>query len=285
MPDHLTFVINSTDEFSSFDLLVKSLEDIQRLLRDVDYAIYRRRPTEEWIVQNLKSSAPTITLTPKREDRQAVGVIGEGLRLVTEGTDQPPQHFTEPVFEDLKRMRRLFRGTGKARSMSVLMDDEKPATVCEDIASKADRVLSAGHHNLGSLQGKLEAINVHRSPTATIWDRVSGVPVRWAFPREEMDRVKALLEKSVLVTGDIRYFSNGAPRSISNVIAIEDAAPRQPLGKAGFGSIPDRQVQVMGAAEWLKCIREWDKSSHAGATAVVGYKRHHWLSCGGRGRC
>ena len=255
MPEHLTFVINSADEFSSFNLLFKSLEDIKRLLRDIDYALYRRKPDAEWIVHSIRSSAPTITLTPDRVDKQAVGVIGEGLRMVTEGTDQPPQHFTEPVFEDLKKMRRLFRGRGKAQSMSVLMDDEKTATIREDIAQLADRILSSGYHNLSSLQGKLEAINVHRSPTATIWDRLSGAPVRWAFPREEMDRVKALLGKPVLVTGDIRYFSNGAPRSISDVIAIEDATLGQPLEKAGFGSIPDRQVQEMGAAEWLNIVR------------------------------
>ena len=40
MPDQLTFIIDPTDEFSSLDLLVKSMEDIKRLLRDVDYAIY-----------------------------------------------------------------------------------------------------------------------------------------------------------------------------------------------------------------------------------------------------
>ena len=256
MPNHLTFVINSADESSSIDLLIKSLEDIKRLLRDVDYAIYGHKPIEGWIVHSLKSSAPTITLAPNREDRQAVGVIGEGLRMVTEGTDQPPQHFTEPVFEDLKRMKRLFHGRSKARFMSVLMDDEETATIGEDIAKQADRILSAGHHNLGSLQGRLEAINMHGSLTATIWDRVSGAPVRWVFPRDGTDTVKALLEKLVQVTGDIHYFSNGAPRSISNVIEIQDATLLQNLERAEFGSIPDRHVQEIGAVEWLESIRK-----------------------------
>ena len=47
MPDQLTFVIDPTDEFSSLALLVKSLEDIKRLLRDVDYAIYGRGSRRE----------------------------------------------------------------------------------------------------------------------------------------------------------------------------------------------------------------------------------------------
>lgn len=256
MPEYLTFVIHSLDERSSFDLLVKSLEDIQRLLRHVDYAIYGRSSRTAWAVHSLRSSAPTLTLTPKHEDRQAVEVVGEGLRIVTEGTDQPPQHFTEPVLEDLKKMRRLFRGEDRARSMSVLMDDENTAMIGDDIAEKVDRVLAAGYHNLGSLQGRLDAINVHRNPTATIWDRVSGAPVRCSFPREETDRIKELLEQPVTVTGDIHYFSNGTPRSVSNVVEIDGLATADKYPKkAGFGAIPDRRVQEIGVTEWLAQVR------------------------------
>lgn len=256
MPDHLTFVIHSVDEHSSLDLLVKSLEDIQRLLRHVDYAIYGRTSRPGWAVHGLRSSAPTLTLTPRREDRQAVGVVGEGLRIVTGGTDQPPQHFTEPVLEDLKKMRRLFRGEDRARSMSVLVNDENTATIGDDIAEKVDRVLAAGYHNLGSLQGKLDAINVHRIPTATIWDRVSGAPVRCRFPREETERVKEFLEQLVTVTGDVHYFSNGTPRSVSDVVEIEGlvTADQYPV-KAAFCTIPDSRVREIGVTEWLAQVR------------------------------
>ena len=257
MPDQLTFVIYPADELSSFDLLVKSLEDIKRLLNHVDYAIYGRtnRRAHEWAVHSIRSSAPTITLVPSPEHLQSVEVIGEGLRLVTQGTDQPPPHFTEPVLEDLKRMRRLFRGRGSARSLSVLVDDQPTALIDGDIEKQADRVLSAGYRNLGSLQGRLEAINIHKSPTATIWDRVSGAPVRWSFSREETDKVKTLLEKLVSVTGEVRYFSNGMPRSISNVIAYDEVPRAQGSEKAGFGSIPDAEVQEIGAARWLSSLR------------------------------
>ena len=255
MPDHLTFIIHSADEFSSFALLVKSFEDIKRLIGHVDYAIHGSTPPENWVVQSLKSSAPTITLTPRREDRRAVEIIGDGLRLVTNGTDHPPPHFTEPAFEDLKKMRRLFRGQDRARSVSVLVDNQKTATIGENIDKQADRILTTGYHNLGSLEGRLDAINVHRRPTATIWDRVSGAPVRWTFRSEETEQVKALLQRRVLVTGDIHYFSNGIPRRISDIVAFEDATPPWHSEKAAFGSIPDERVQELGVVEWLRIVR------------------------------
>ena len=137
----------------------------------------------------------------------------------------------------------------------MLVDDVETATIRENIDRQADRILAAGYHNLGSLEGRLEAINVHRQPTATVWDRVSGAPVRWTFRGEETEAVKALLEKRVLVTGHVHYFSNGIPRRVSDVIAFKDATPPPYQEKAGFGSIPDERVQELGAAEWLKAVR------------------------------
>ena len=229
------------------------------MLRDVDYAMYGRssRREQEWMVTSIRSSAPTITLAPQQERRQSVEVVGIGLKSITEGMDYPPEHFTEESLEDLKRMRRLFHGKGCARSVSVLMDDEPIASISQGIERQADRVLSSGYHNLGSLQGRLDAINVQgSSPTATIWDRVSGVPVRWRFHREETNAIKALLERLITVTGDVRYFSNGRPRSISNVIAYNEVTQVQYPEKAGFGSIPDPNVQEIGAARWLASLRE-----------------------------
>ena len=229
--------------------------DIRRLLHDVDNAVYGPGQRREWRLVSLHSSAPTITVAPIREDTEAVGVIALGLRLVTEGTDQPPHRFTEPVLEDLKRMKGLYRGKDRAESITVLMDGQEMADIRSNIDAKVNRVLSNGYHNLGSVQGELEAINVHVSLTATIWDRVSGAPVRWVFPKESLDRIKEMLGRPVLVSGDVRYFANGVPRSISDVVAIEDATPRQHGVKAEFGSIPDRRVQEVGAVEWLKQVR------------------------------
>ncbi len=257
MANRITFVINPDDESASVGLLLKSLHDISRLLRDVDYAVYGAKNRHRWVVHELKSSAPSITLQPEQGDGEAVQAIGAGLHAITTGTDQPPPYFTEQVLEDLKGMRRLFGGKSKARSMSVLVNHEETATIRRDIAEKASRILTAGYHNLGSLEGTLEAINVHGRPTVTIWDRVSRSPVRCLIPKSDewIAHVKSLLARRVLVTGEVHYFVNGAPRSVSGVIEIEDATPDANLPRAEFGSIPNRRVREVGAAEWLSSIR------------------------------
>ena len=257
MADDLTFVINPETESASLGLLLKSLEDIGRLLRDVDKAVYGPNSQNQWMVRRLQSSAPTITVQPELNGRQATEAVGIGLRSVSMGTDQPPQFFTEQALFDLQKMRRLFGGRSRARSITVWMNGHQTATIERDISRKVDRILSAGYHNIGSLEGTLEAINVHGAITITIWDRVSRLPVRCSMPKDRpwIDHIKNLLERRVTVTGDIHYFVNGTPRSISSVTDIQDATPDVNWPKAEFGSIPDMRVREIGAAKWLEAVR------------------------------
>ena len=258
MDDELTFVVNAESEFAPFSLLYKSLEDIRRLLRDVDRAMYGPKSKHEWMVSKLSSSAPTITVQADLNGRQAVEAVDVGLRAVTAGTDRPPKHFTEEVLVDLQKMRRLFVGKNKAKSVTVSLNGRSAATIQRDISEKVSRILNVGYTSIGSLEGTLEVINIHGKGSVTIWDRVSRSPVRCSITKNEewIDRVKSLLGKRVMVTGDILYFVNGVPRSVSNVTEIEDATPDPSLPRAKFGSIPDRGVREVGAAEWLNAIRE-----------------------------
>ena len=256
MADDLTFAINPETEAASMGLFLKALQDISRLLRDVDYAVNRERSSRRWIISGLQASSPAITVEPLLGDRETVDAIGDGIRAVTVGTDEPPQYFTEQALEDLRRMRHLFVGKDRARSIVVSVNSEQTATIDQDIADKATRILASGYRNLGSLEGTLEVINLHGTPTFTIWDRVSRAPVRCSFPSEPLwkNRVKEFLEKRVVVSGNIHYFVNGVPRRIMSLEEIRDATPDPALPKAEFGSIPDREA-ARDPVEFLRSIR------------------------------
>ena len=262
MPESLIFAINPQTESVSLDLFLKALDDIRRLLRDVDYAIHRERSSRRWIINQLHSTSPTVSVRPLLGDEETVDTIAEGIRAVTIGTDQPPQYFTEQALEDLKRMRRLFVGRDRAQSIVVSVDNEETAIIERDISEKASRILTSGYWNSGSLEGMLEAINVHGPPTFTIWDRVSRAPVRCSFPNDPqwIGRVRDLLKKRVLVKGRVSYFVNGIPRSITNIQEIQDSTPDPSLPKAEFGSIPDR-VASRDPVEFLRSIRGLEVSN------------------------
>lgn len=244
MDEALTFAIYPHAEAASLPLFLRAVSDIHRLLQDVDYAVNRERGGRRWIVAELHSSAPTVTVRPLLSDPVTIDAIAVGIRIVTTGTFEPPRYFTEDALSDLKRMRRLFRGTDRVRRIVVSRDHAEPAVIEEDISEKADQILASGYRNLGSLEGTLDAINVHDASTFTMWDRVSLSPVRCFFPKTGVwvERVKSLLEKRVVVAGEIHYFRNGIPRSIANVQSIDDASQDDTLPTAYFGCIPDSEA-------------------------------------------
>jgi hypothetical protein len=261
MSDGLTFVINPEAQAASIDLFWNALENIRRLLRDVDYAIYRQRTVRRWIIEGLHASAPTITLKPLLDEQEAVNAIAVGIRAVTLGTNEPPEYFTEQALEHLKLMRRLFKGKDRAKSIVVSRNGDETATIRSDIEEKANRILTAGFWNLGSIDGTLDALNFHGAPTLTVWDRVSRTPVRCFIPNNKdwKQRATTLVEKRVLVKGKIRYFANGVPRVITDIEDIRDFSPDPNLPKAEFGSIPDREA-ARDPVEFLRLIRGLERT-------------------------
>ena len=238
MAEDLTFRINPEDQAASIDLFFKAIEDIRRLLRDVDYVVHQGTAKRRWIIRELHSSAPAITVQPVLGDQESMDAVADGIRAVTTGTDQAPAYFNEKVLEDLRRMSRLFAGRDRARSIDVYVDNLRAATIEKDISDKASRILAAGYWTLGAVEGTLEAINLHGRPTFTVWDRISRAPVRCLFPNTQdwKDQATASLEKRVLIRGRIRYFSNGIPRIATNIDAMEETTPDPSLPMAYFGS-------------------------------------------------
>lgn len=256
----LTFAIQPDAESVSVKLFLKAIEDIDRLIRDVDYAITREKGVRRWIISELHLSTPTITISPTLDDYEIVDTIMHGVREITAGTLEPPAHFTEQVLDDLKRMRRLFRGKDRAKCLVVSSNGGEPAVIGIDIDEKADRILKGGYWNLGSLEGSLEAINLHVNPTFTIWERLSRAPVRCYFSRDITwkEHIKNLLEKRVLVIGRVNYFRNGIPRSVTSIEKIEDMTSATDLPRATFGSIPSPEI-AKNPAEFLRAVRGGEK--------------------------
>ena len=260
MAQGLTFRINPDSEVASLDLFHRALGDINRLLLDANYAIRREKSVKSWVVSNLQSSAPTITIGSLLDDQEALEAVGLGIRAVAAGTDHPPTFFTEKELEDLKRMTRLFTGRDRARSITVSINGDEIAEIEQDISTKVDRILTSGYSNLGSLEGVMEAINLHGSPTFTIWERVSRAPVRCSFPNESVwkERVRELLERRVMVRGFVRYFANGFPRRVSAIADLQDATSEQGLSRASFGSITNSEA-ARDPVAFLNSVRRMER--------------------------
>lgn len=256
MSRSLTFVINPESQETSLDLFQKTIDDIRRLIRDLDYSVTREKGKRRWVIESLRSSAPTITIRHLLENDELIETIVNGIASVSEGSDRPPDHFNEPSLVDLQRMQRLFKGQDRARNVT-LAHNGRPAVIGSDIGEKVEKIFKGGYATLGAIEGTLEAVTLHGNhPTFTIWDRVSKAPVHCYFPHttDWVSKVKQLLEKRVMVRGRIRYFANGIPRSIADIQEILDETPNLELPKAEFGSLGTNRPNDM--TEFLQRVRE-----------------------------
>ena len=261
----LTITVTPIEGAASLNLLLKSLEGMRRVLVRVDQAVYGPRSQHSWSVHRLASSTPTITIEADASAFDIPLVVVEGIKAVNSGAVEPPPHFSEPTLESLTKLRTLFSSKNGLESVGLSVGlpnkSRKSETIVDkDIPAKAGRILAADYSNLGSIEGTLEIINAH-ALSVTVWERLSGAPVRCDLPAGPhwIELAKSLLTRNVLVAGDVRYFTNGVPRSVGEVVAIEDAPKTIGPMKAHFGALSDPDVQRLGSVEFLRRIRAYGR--------------------------
>jgi len=257
MAESLEFALHPEAETVYYAALVKALIDIQGLIRQVDYAVSREKRGRPWRVVALHNPIPTVTLEPAVDGAAVVDTLAQGLRVVTTGdTANLPTEFNEMVLSDLRGMGRLFKGTDRLSRVIVRSQGEEVAVIDRTTPHRIEVLERSGYSALGSIEGTLDAINVHGNRSFTIWDRVTGVGIRCSIPRGESwkQRVISLLERRVLVRGLIRYLRDGRPFSITEVTDIIDRTPDPSWPKATFGSIPDL-TGGLDSVEYLSAIR------------------------------
>lgn len=111
-----------------------------------------------------------------------------------------------------------------------------------------------GYHTLGSVEGHLERINWHGNRSFTIWDRVTGAPVGVYFDADREQDVIRMAKRVVVVTGLVRHFSDGTPRSITDLVDILPIDDFEPPVVGTFGSIPDF-TNGLDSVEYVKAGR------------------------------
>lgn len=246
LPRELTFAIvpPKGEHDLTLGAFFRSVGSIRRLIGDVDWAVEGRRRQGRWLVERLESSAPTVTIRPASDGAQTVEAIASGLHLLTRADElrEPPPYFSDFALRDLQDMGSLFRGREAVARIDVARGTAPVGTLDPSIEPRVERIYRAGYTMLGSVEGRLDAINLHGRGVFTVWDRLTGSPVRCALSNDPqtIEQVKSLLTRSVLVAGRVSYFAHGVPRAISEITEITPLPTRDEFRlRASFGSIPD----------------------------------------------
>jgi hypothetical protein len=70
---------------------------------------------------------------------------------------------------------------------------------------KVDKIIGPDQKSFGSVSGKLEALNLHRTNQFSIYPSAGATKVTGSFPVEKRETVKAGIDRFVTVHGILRY--------------------------------------------------------------------------------
>jgi hypothetical protein len=243
MTNTLTFAIYPVFEVLAVETLVKTIDDVHRLVKNVDYAVTGQRDGRAWIVDRLQSSTPTITIRPALDEAETTDDIVAGLRvlMLDDPPAEPPAHFSAYVLDELVRLRARFGGRNPLQQIVFTAVGQEPVTVTPKITTSVERLRGGGLRVLGSVEGTLDVISLRGKPSVTIWDRVTNKPVRCWLPKDRawLTRAKELLGERVLVSGRVQYYPGRGPYSIDQMSELRSMAPEALWPRAGFGSVPN----------------------------------------------
>jgi len=201
----------------TFPRLRNLMDDLFGVLREVqsDFLSGQVR----WRIERLSLASPLVVASrPVSEDkdltqsnlRSLSGFVTNGLKQIQREAVRPP-HFTDQALEKTRDIIEMIRKTeGTLAVDSTRLD--------EHVVTNVNEVLGAVVTGIGSVEGRLEAFNVHgNNRYFNVYDSLTGARVRCDFGhRIPAYEVGAAAERRVVVHGEIRYREDG---QIVNVVA------------------------------------------------------------------
>jgi hypothetical protein len=196
------------------------------LLKSVDVSVHGRHMIR-WRLAELSYSSPATIVADGRPSRKetlsdptprAAEALLDGIEALERHSPMLPE-FSDEVLGYARTLGRL-RGEGGIANVTLVGANEVPAaqprmvSVTQRVAAAVDDVLGAKHRALGSVEGRLEGINIHGAYSLNVFEVVHGKRVRCIFAPQDLEQVKVALGHRVLVMGEVQSSSRGHPVSV-----------------------------------------------------------------------
>jgi hypothetical protein len=208
------------------------LQDMMSLLREVQSDIIRNGGVQ-WVVESISKSSPLSlsvvpiaerSRVPKRSLNQVSQSVTRGLKQIQKRPVRPA-HFSDEALERAAKIITFARNQdARLQVDSQILDSQFLANV--------EQILGQQVREIGTIEGRLEAINVHRNRFFNVYDPLTARSIRCDFgQRIGSTVIGEALEQRVAVYGEIVYRESG---EIVRIIAqsIEVFPPEEELPTA-----------------------------------------------------
>lgn len=264
----LRFEINGEPSYVAFSTFLTATQKLKQILRELDQAISGRYiGTIQWYVAALSSEknlSIDVLSRPKRTNKPDTPDIGgqvaaslvTGLDNVQNRSVSPP-YLSEYGLQHLGEMLDVLNKNGASGYRATDLEREESIEVSRAAADTIRQLLPIRRSSIGSVEGKLEAISIHRSPTFVVYQALTNKAVRCLFDGSDvmMETVKNILGKRVMVSGLVNWNIKSEPVrvDVEDIRVLGDES--LPTTSELSGSHPDI-ADGMTTDEYIRSIRE-----------------------------
>lgn len=143
--------------------------------------------------------------------RTIVDAVASGVAELEEAPERP-EYFTDQALDQAARLAALRQYVG---SLGV-RNGKVGSAITDNFRQHVDSLLGIQYYEEGSIEGRMEAVNVHDRSRFSVYDVLTGKAVRCSFgDRIALDQIAGALKKRVVVFGRIAYRANGLPLSVT----------------------------------------------------------------------
>ena len=207
--------------------LVSAASTFAALVNEVSRALTKDEDAVVWTVA-VESGSVVLPVVPHAgPDLTAdlLRVIPEGIAMIEKAAKRPP-HFTDQALTQAQHLANLSSDEMPVR----IQNGGAPIKLTKQLVAHVDVLTSEAQPRIGSIEGLLEEVNVHRQPSFQVWERLTGTKVHCrAGSAITTDDLSAALGKRVEVRGRIRQSKTGQKTTIDvkqlRVFAAEEDLP------------------------------------------------------------
>ncbi len=241
-----TLVLGSPSEIIPLSHFGRAVTKILAILKQLDKEIADGKSNISWGVSSLSMSSPAkiqITSNGSKEGQDPVEIVDyaiDGLSRLNKKAARP-KYFSDQLLE----LARDFSGILDQKNINQLslINGGSSVSLTRQVVAHVDTLIEAKTKtSMGTIEGKLDLIDVHSGLVVGIYRFTDNICVRAIFKEEQDMRanVLKLLEKPVIAVGEIKRNKRGKPISISvkELKLLSGEIPLSQIEKL-YGADPD----------------------------------------------
>lgn len=200
----------------SLRTLLAGIQSELDMLADLDRAISRKsKPTLDWVITDLRDGS--VCLVAESVNRsEDVDVGSEVADRYVRGLEQieklgtTPPYFLESTIKSASKLLKLI-GKDGATGLELYTPQVGSVELSAKSSANVENLLPARYSSLGSVEGRVEMISIHRISRFVVYLSVNGKAVTCVVPDKRIEEAKEMLGERVNVWGTVHYNYVGEP--------------------------------------------------------------------------